>query len=399
MKKVFITGLVLVVLGGGLFAIGYFTFAGAEDAPFSAPPEIDSVVDDVLSARTDIIEAGEASVDFGSEDEINILLLGLDSRKGNREPHCDAIHMFTLNIEDWTIHITSVPRGTYTYIPPGTWAETEYYVSNACAFAGLDYGIEQIEKIVGVKSDYYVTVGFSQALGFFRLFDLPATETLQWLRHRQSYAIGDPQRSHNQAVFMKDMILAHIERFDTGFSVPMQYVAFNIVDTNLEFPVARALLTGYLDSEIQNRPDDITLSMRPYYPVVDYHFDTDNPEEQIQELIDFISPYLNEEDLQNRSLEQINADLIVYMEGRLASEESVADIMDKQLWLQLEDEDAREEMHFGFTEKFAWQIVDDDEQRAIDLVSDYILEKETFGLSDWSKKGKDLLQEIVDSTE
>lgn len=395
MKKVLLTGLILIVLGGGLFAIGYFTFAQA-DAPFASPPEIDSVVDDVLSARTSAIEAGETSVDFGSEDEINILLLGLDSRKGNREPHCDAIHMFTLNISDWTMHITSVPRGTYAYIPPGTWAETEYYVSNACAFAGLDYGIEQIEKIVGVKADYYVTVGFSQAVGFFRLFDLPTTETLQWLRHRQSYAIGDPQRSHNQAVFMKDMILEHITTFSSGFSVPMQYVAYTIVDTDMPFTVARALLEGYIDSNIQDRPDDITLSMKPYYPVVDYHFDTENPEAQIEELLSFISPYLSEEDLTNRSMEDIQNDLVLYMEGRLASQESVADIMDKQLWLQIDDDDVREEMHFAFTEKFAWQIIDDDEQRAIDLVSDYILEKETFGLKDWAKKGKELLEELVE---
>ncbi|MFH1711738.1 MAG: LCP family protein [Patescibacteria group bacterium] len=397
MKKIVIIALVVLVLGGGIFAIGYFTFGkdAFEDAPWQEPPTITNVVDDVLAQRQTAIEGGESEVDFGSEDEINVLLLGLDSRKGNREPHCDAIHMFTINIEDWTIKITSVPRGTYSYIPPGTYESNQYYISNACAFAGLDYGIEQIEGIVGVQADYFISVGFSQAIGVFRLLDMPTTETLQWLRNRHTYAIGDPQRSHNQAVFFKDMIIDQLDRFRHELTPPIQYVGYRMVETNMDFGTARALLNGLLESEIDKRPDDITLAMKPYYATVDYHFDIENPEQQIEAIADFLKPYLGEDDLSGKTVEDIQNDLIDYMESRLDSGGSVADIMDKRLWLQLEDEEVREELHFAFTERYVEQIVEDDPDLAIEIWSEYVLEKEALGIDEYAAKGRRELSDLL----
>jgi hypothetical protein len=49
-------------------------------------------------------------------------------------------------------------------------------------------------------------------LGILRNLKLPTTDTLRWLRHRQGYAIGEPQRAHNHSTFLKQLIL----RFFTG---------------------------------------------------------------------------------------------------------------------------------------------------------------------------------------
>ena len=388
---------IVVVLVGGLFTIGYFTFAAKhiEQALWQSTPTIINVVDEVLAQRATAIEEGESDVEFGSEDEINLLVLGLDARKGNREPHCDAIHMFTLNVTDWTILITSVPRGTYAYIPPGTYEENQYYLSNACAFAGLDYGIEQIEKIVGVKADYTLTIGFSQAIGVFRLLNLPTTETLQWLRHRHSYAMGDPQRSRNQAVFMKDIIIGQIDRFRNDFSVPMQYIGFKMVETDMDFGTARALLKGFLKAKIDERPDDITLTMKPYYPTVDYHLDLENPGEQIQALLNFIDPYLTQDDLSGKTLADIQEDLVDYLESRLTSAQAVSDVIERQLWLQVEDHDKREELHFAFVERYVEQSLQDDPEKAVDVLAEYILEKETLGEKESAVKGRKLLSELL----
>lgn len=396
MKRLILLTFAAAVIVLSLGALSFSTFAKNHPVqnPWQAPASLEDVVDEVLADRKAKIEQGE-DVDFGDENEINVLVLGLDARKGWQEPHCDGIHMFTLNIEDWTVHITSVPRGTYAYIPPGTYADNEYYLANACAFAGLDYGIEQIEKVAGVKADYVATVGFSQVLGIMRALDLPTTESLQWLRHRQSYAIGDPQRSHNQAVFMKDLIIGQADKLRGDFGAAMEYLIYSTVNTDMDYDVARALIEGYIDAELDQRPEDITLSMRPHHVVQDYHLDLENPEEQIQPLLDYLKPYLSKEDLSGRSLEDIQSELVSYMESRLVSSESVADIMNKQLWLQVEDHDTREQMHYDFTEKYVREILDEDPDKALDVITTYIFEKQTIGEEEYERLGRELMEELM----
>lgn len=387
-KKILLIFIVMIALGVLLLVI---LFANREEEEPIELPTIDDVVDQLLTDRAARISE-EGAIEFGSEDVINVLVLGLDARKDNLEPHCDAIHMFSLNIVDWTMKITSVPRGTYSYIPPGTYASTEYYLANACSFAGLDYGVEQIERVTGMKADYVVTAGFSQVIGILRVFDLPTTEGLQWLRHRQSYAIGDPQRSRNQAVFMKDLILNHLDKFRTRYRIPMQYILFSFVDTDMDLKMARTLLDGYLSSRIDERPEDITLEMRPFYATVDYHFDEENAEEQMTKLIEWLEPYLSKDDLSGATLESIQEDLVNYLDTRLESGEPIDDILDKQLWLQIDDHDTREWLHFQF---FKMSIKGLNHEDSVNAISDFILEKEMFEEAESVERGRELLQEFL----
>ena len=108
----------ILIIGGGL-AFGYRSWIGSSVATEVEVKTIDDLVSHMLDIRAEQTLSVD-SVDFGEETEINILLLGLDERKEETEledAHCDAIHMFTLDVEQWTIHITSVPRGTGVYIP------------------------------------------------------------------------------------------------------------------------------------------------------------------------------------------------------------------------------------------------------------------------------------------
>lgn len=396
MKRLILMISSVAVVAIALGALAYSTFAKTHlgATPWTEPASIDDVVDSVLADREAKIEEG-VDVDFGDERQINVLVLGLDSRKANVEPHCDAIHMFTLDLQDWTIHITSVPRGTYAYIPPGTYADNEYYLANACSFAGLDYGIEQIEKVVGVKADYVATVGFSQVLGIMRILDLPTTESLQWLRHRQSYAIGDPQRSHNQALFMKDLIVNQANKLRSDVGPALEYVLYTVIDTDMDYATARALVQGYLDANIDQRPDDITLTMKPYHETQDLHLNFDDPHDQVQPLLDYLIPYLSKEDLSQRTIEDVQGELVQYMNDRLDSSEPVSDIVEKQLWLQVEDHDTREQMHYDFISRYAQEIVDDQPDEAFDVISDYIFEEQTIGETDYADLGKQLLTELI----
>lgn len=386
---------VLVFVAGAVVAGGLLFVQPAKNVSLEAaePPAWDAV-EAALAAREAEID-DDSGATFGTDSQINILALGLDSRKEGLERHCDAIHMVTLDLSDWSILITSVPRGTYAPLPPGReYLETDYYVSNACAFGGLDYGIAQIEKISGIKADYVATVGFSQALGIFRTLNLPTTETLQWLRHRQSYAIGDPQRSQNQAVFMKDIALKLLG--DDGISSTMLHILYTLVDTDLDFKSAQALYDAYRASGIAERPEDIDLTMKPFYETQEYHYDPDNADAQVDALVDSLKGRLSAEDLSYKTAEELQDELEAYMRESLASTASVEHVYEEQLWRQLDDDAAREELHFRFMEKYVRELRDTDHDKAVEVVTDYILEKQYYGLTTWEDKGRTLLADLLE---
>ena len=382
----FIISLILLII----FVFGISAIAEDWSWNDAQMAQVENILDEVSAAR---LNSGESDLDFAQDSQINVLLLGLDSRKEDENPHCDAIHMFTLDLVDWDVVITTVPRGTYAYIPQYL-EETEYYLANACSYEGLEYGIDQIEKVIGVQADYIATVNFSQTLGILRLFDLPTTETLQWLRHRQSYQIGEPQRAHNQAVFIKDMIVDHLHKFESGFTLPMQYLLYSFVDTDMDFAIVRALLQGYIDANIDENPDEITLTMRPYYETVDYHYDPETIDQQIDDWVERLRPYLSSDDLSEVSLDEIQESIISYMWSAIGSSESLEEIIDGQLWLQIEDDGDREELHYAAISKYVEQL--EDPGAIIDTLSLYILEKEALELDDWAQKGKELLANMVE---
>lgn len=395
-KRTFWAFVSLVVATLILLGIGAWFFFRPQVVPelTAAQPAVQSLVDEMLAARKEELLATPDEV-YGTDGEINILTLGIDSRKEGSEQHCDAIHLVTLDVVGWTIKITSVPRGTYAALPPGgVYKDTDYYVANACGFGGLEYGIAQIQKITGVKPDYIATVGFSQALGIFRTIGLPTTETLQWLRHRQSYAIGDPQRSQNQATFMKDTAVQLLS--DNGISTPLLYLLYTFVDTDLSFDQVHALYLAYLASDIGENPDRITFDMKPYYETEIYHFDSLNADEQISSLLETLEGRLSSEDLSNKSLSEIQDALEEYLYDMLGNEEAIVHVYGEQLWRQVEDEDVREELHYRFLERYVREVRDIDREAAVQAVTDYILEMQFFGLSDWEARGRTLMSTLVD---
>lgn len=448
--------LLFVGLGAG-WAWGY---GGRLAGPF-VPKEktIEDIVAETVARRqaegqqvdeTDLADAGT----------IRVLLLGLDARKEDAQPHCDAIHMFAIDTERWTVHVTSVPRGTYAYIPAQTldwdaydaaalWRQIEEkrkteaeaaeaataletepaveeeteptpeppkeltdaernkllkdafvanrsYLANVCSFLGLEEGIKRIEGVLGAEADHVVTVGFSQAMGALRLLGLPPVESLQFLRHRQSYGIGDPQRSHNQAVFMKDLIVRHIDAFADPLTVPLARIFYSFVDTDMGFDTAYALTRGLIASGISEHPERITLSMKPSFQVKDYHFDPENPLKQLEPFYEHLAKRLSDKDYSDASVEEIQTALIAFVDARLATEEPVDDLMEKAVWLQVVDDNERERIHFALVERSAHALEDaGNHDVAIDLVTAFIIEKETLGLTDSGDKGRALLATLI----
>jgi anionic cell wall polymer biosynthesis LytR-Cps2A-Psr (LCP) family protein len=383
----FASSLIAIVFVFGLIV----SHPGRPETLEAAAPAVESVVDGILADRqAEINEDGE--VPFGNRDEINILALGIDSRKEGEFAHCDSIHMITLHLKDWSIKITSVPRGTYSPLPPGrTYTENEYYLANACSYGGLDYGIKQIERVVGVKADYVAKVGFSQALGIFRALQLPTTDTLEWLRNRRTYQVGDPQRQHNQAIFMKDMTIKIMKE---PVPAPFLYLLYRFVDTDMDYKSVKAIYEAYYASGLGERPEDITLDMKPYHPVSDIHYDPNNVDANVEDIVKFLTGKVSKEDLSGRSIEEIQDTLVEYLRDALADPGTIVHVYEQQMWRQIEDEDVREELQFRFLDKYVREIKEEEPEKAIQEVTDYILEKQYFGQTKWEEKGKHFLESL-----
>jgi len=186
------------------------------------------------------------------------------------------------------------------------------------------------------------------------------------------------------------LIIGQLDRFRGDFGSSMVYVLFTMVNTDMDFATGKAILDGMLESGIDQRPDDIRLYMRPYYETVDYHFDPETSPEELEKRLEYLDYFLSDADLSNKSLEEIQAELATYLESRIVGDESLSDVFDKGLWLQIEDDDLREDLHYRLVEQYAYQLVETDEDGAMDLLTDYIIEKETIGPADYAKRAKGL---------
>jgi len=140
---------------------------------------------------------------------INVLILGLDGRRGQRDRRADAIHLMTLLPYQGKIRITSIPRGTMSE----KIMEGKEIIANTYSLEGRDGTIKAVEDYLEVHVDYYIIVGFSEAEALFEKLGYNGEKTLQVLRSRKAYGIGDPQRSHNQAFFIASEIMRNYPLF------------------------------------------------------------------------------------------------------------------------------------------------------------------------------------------
>ncbi len=409
-------GITVLVGGGFVFMKPILPNSYIQPTALALAPDL---VGEMIRTRRLELSGGAKEIPWGADGEINLLALGLDARKegpsGTKTAHCDSIHLVTFKLVDWSIKITSVPRGTYSALPPGgEYQPTDYYLANACAFGGLDYGVAQIEKVIGVKTDYLATVGFSDIYGIARLLRFPTVETLQWLRHRQSFAIGDPQRSHNQAVFIKDIGLKLLK--EKELIGPMLHLFYSVVETDLDFQTSQALFYGYAKSQLLEKPELVTLAMIPPHPIEELHFDPNNSQSQISQLLTKLIGKLSPNDLSEKTLTDTQTDLIAYLRAGLADPATVTHIFNDQTWQQVEDQAVRSELEFRILEKYISErlatssnvitseiTVENNNTTATDgvmasienLLTDYILEQTILGANEWRERGEKYLASLL----
>ena len=94
-------------------------------------------------------------------DDISILFIGVDDSgkrdQGDNNIRSDALVLATLNNEDKSVKLVSIPRDTYTYIPA---SDKEDKINHAYAFNGAQSTIDSVENLLQIPVDYYVRMDF-----------------------------------------------------------------------------------------------------------------------------------------------------------------------------------------------------------------------------------------------
>ncbi|MBO1005965.1 LCP family protein [Pseudogracilibacillus auburnensis] len=93
-------------------------------------------------------------------DNVSILIMGVDEnegRKGREIARTDALILATLNKDEKSIKLLSIPRDSYVYIPEVGYEDK---INHAHAFGGTYAAIETVERLLDIPVDYYVKLNF-----------------------------------------------------------------------------------------------------------------------------------------------------------------------------------------------------------------------------------------------
>lgn len=217
--------------------------------------------------------APQSSADFDGETtdverywgrSVTIAISGIDSRLGVRQAHADANHVLRIWLDRGAVEILSVPRGTYA--DAGFSSKALNIIANYRARKGRAAYLRKLAEMTGVGTiDYYVEVGFSQAMGIFELlgFKSSAATTLHVLRTRKAFGIGDHQRCYNQAQFIRQMILKHFPRSDGMLDAVAIRTALALAETNLRYDVVQTILAALRAKGFPRSERDVTIRLCP----------------------------------------------------------------------------------------------------------------------------------------
>ncbi|MEK7108163.1 MAG: hypothetical protein AAB898_00655, partial [Patescibacteria group bacterium] len=260
-----------------------------------------------------------------------------------------------LPVQDNMLAATATTAGVPVELTPEeirsrAW-QKEQYISNVCEYEGFDTFVDRVEDIARIKVDYTVRVGFSQAEGLLRALRFDPAATLQFLRHRKTYSLGDVQRSYNQSLFLEDVLRQHATTV-ANLPVTAQAALYHLVDTDIPYGVARSLVAWVSASPVRTEAGRMTHRTAPGWTprAQEIRFDPEEASRQVEELyarLKRYDPTFSVRDVQPTLRRYINERLTMtyaaIVNGNLATaREHIASVVGPQLWHQVEDKDARE---------------------------------------------------------
>ena len=197
---------------------------------------------------------------------INVMISGVDSRLGDPMGHADANHLVRFFVDSGCVEIISIPRDT----PSDAGFEDTTglnKLTNVRANRGRATYLKAICEIAGVqKIDYWVELGFSQAIGLLELMGYKdnASSTLRVLRSRQAYSAGDFQRVYNQGQFIRQVMLRAFDNTDNIVGELALRASLSVVETNMTYDACEQILNDLRSHGFHSEnPARIWVRMKP----------------------------------------------------------------------------------------------------------------------------------------
>ncbi len=190
-----------------------------------------------------------------------LLLIGIDSRLGRIDARADALHVVAVDLDQASVRITAIPRGTRVRL--GYQNEASNIISNVRSARGRSALMQAASEIAGCGPiAYYVEVGFSQAMGVLELLGYanPAGE-LALLRRREGLQYGDRERSYEQALFLRKTLLRSFNLLTGVTGELILSAGLLLVETNLTKEICQGLIYSLQEKGFPRSEKDVAVEL------------------------------------------------------------------------------------------------------------------------------------------
>lgn len=221
--------------------------------------------------------AGRVHARFQPErGKIFVLVIGNDARSGNpNSVRADAVHIVGIDTKTLKGGILNFPRDSWVEIPGyGT-----RRINEALQYGGPPLLAETLEKLTGIRLDYWVMTGFE---GFqaivkkvggvhmripFHIYDptgsganlqkgrqhMGARKSLAYVRTRHSFPRGDIDRTGNQALYLLALLRELRHQVHRSPAALLRWLAATNAHARHDIPAAELFRLGVLVSQVRAR--------------------------------------------------------------------------------------------------------------------------------------------------
>jgi LCP family protein required for cell wall assembly len=221
------------------------------------------------------VVAGRVHKSFQPRDgKIFVLVIGNDARAGNPDSaRADAVHIVGINTKTMKGGILNFPRDSWVSIPGYGSAR----INEALIAGGPQRLAQTLERITGIRIDYWVMTGFEGFRAILRelgkttirvdrrLYDprgsgadlragkqrLMAEASLAFVRTRHSYPSGDVARTTNQGRFLLALLRKFRDQSARNPGVLMHWLSVTRRHTRLNISAGELFRLGVLASQVK----------------------------------------------------------------------------------------------------------------------------------------------------
>lgn len=308
-KRVKVTIAVLTVILLSVLGYGVNLYLKAESVMTEAYEDVSEEGREKSELRDEIVDP--------KFDNVSILIMGIDegdSRDDYQIARTDALLLATLNRENKSVKLLSIPRDSYVHIPHVGYEDK---INHAYAFGGRKATIDTVENLLGLPVDYYMTLNFNAFVDVIDAIDgvtvdvpyeikemdstdrknaihllegeqiLDGEEALAFARTRKKDSDverGKRQMEIIEAIIDKATSVSSIFKYDDI----IQAVGNNM-QTNMRFAEMRSFF-AYATEGSNLHVEQLTLEGEDYQPGTVYYYKLD--EEKLDFTIDKLKQHL-----------------------------------------------------------------------------------------------------------